>query len=190
MILDIIFIAIVIICAVFGFRKGFGYTFIQTAGWIIAVILSFIATPYVKEFLIDKTDIETDVIAVIPTKIDLPEILGKHVIAATEDVIFTIFVFVAIFIIVKVIIWLLFRLFTRSNEKSFINIADGIFGAVFGAIKGIILVLVIVLALLPLVDVFIPNFAEGLQSTIESSYITGYLYDKNPIVLLLQGAFN
>ncbi len=189
MILDIIFIAIVVVCAVFGFRKGFGYTFIQTAGWIISLIAAFITTPYVKNFLLDKTNIEEDVIAAIPVQIELPEILGKHIMAATEDAIFTIIVFVAIFIIIEVIIWLLLRLFTRSNEKSFINVADGIFGAVFGAVKGVILVLVIILALLPLVDVFIPNFAEGLQSAIESSYITNYLYDQNPILLLLQGNF-
>ena len=48
MILDILIIAIVLVCSFLGFKKGFAYTFIHTAGWIMALILAFILTDKFK----------------------------------------------------------------------------------------------------------------------------------------------
>ena len=57
MVLDIIVGVILIGTTVYGLRKGFVFTFIHTVGWILAAVLAYLATPFVKEFLVDKTTV-------------------------------------------------------------------------------------------------------------------------------------
>ena len=186
MILDIVLIAIVALCAVNGFRRGFGYTFIHTAGWIIAIMTAFMATSTVKEYLIKNTSLLEEFIPVIPAASDTPSILGEGVIAITANMIFTIVVFLGIFIAVKLILWLILALVTKSDRGGFVGAVDGVFGGVFGLVKGCVLVMVIVLVMIPLADIFLPDFAPKLEKTVSSSYITDTVYNRNPLLLLLQ----
>lgn len=187
MILDIALIVIVVLCAVSGFRRGFGYTFIHTAGWIIAVVVAFMATSPVKDYLTENTSLLEEFIPVIPAASDTPTILGEGVVAITSNMIFTIVVFLGIFIAVKLVLWIILALITRSDRGGFVGAVDGIFGGVFGIVKGCVLVLVIVLVMIPLADIFLPDFAPKLESAVDGSYITDAAYNSNPLLLLLQG---
>ena len=51
MILDIILIAILILSAVFGYRKGFVFTLINDVGWIAAVAIAYLLTPAATDLL-------------------------------------------------------------------------------------------------------------------------------------------
>lgn len=189
MVLDIVFIAIIILCAVSGFRKGFGYTFIHMASWIISIVLAFMATPYVKDFIHSKTDIYNEVIPVIPAVTDVPDIVSGSIIAVTSEMIFTIVSFLAVFICIKLILGILMFILTRSNRDGFVGIVDGIFGGLFGLLKGVILILVLITVMIPLADIFLPDFAPRLESAVTNSYLTDMIYNKNPLLLLLQGFF-
>lgn len=186
MILDIVLIAIIVLCAIGGFRKGFGYTFIHTAGWIIAVLVAFMATSTVRDYLNENTDFLEEFIPVIPAASQTPDILGDSVIAITSNMIFTIVVFLAIFIAVKLVLWIILALFTRSNKGGFVGVVDGVFGGALGIVKGCVLVLVIVLVMIPLADIFLPDFASALEGAVSGSYITEAIYNNNPLLLLLQ----
>jgi len=97
MILDIAIWSIIILAMVFGFRKGFVYTFIHTIDWILALAAAFIWTPQLKSYLAENTDFYTWLSENIHTKFSetlenadisynsLPEMIADPLVSASED---------------------------------------------------------------------------------------------------------
>ena len=61
MIFDVILIAILALTMVFGFRRGFVYTFIHTIGWVLSIVLAFVWSPKLQDFLIEKTSLKNSI---------------------------------------------------------------------------------------------------------------------------------
>ena len=57
MIMDILVGLILVGAMVHGLRKGFVHTFIHTIGWVLALVLAYIATPYVKRLIMGETTV-------------------------------------------------------------------------------------------------------------------------------------
>ncbi|MDD4593395.1 MAG: CvpA family protein, partial [Parabacteroides sp.] len=54
--IDIVIALIFVLSTAQGYRKGFIYTFIHTAGWLLAIVLGYVLYPHVSAFLLDKTN--------------------------------------------------------------------------------------------------------------------------------------
>jgi len=213
MILDIIVGIIILGAMIHGLRKGFIFTFIHTIGWVLALVLAYIATPYIKRLILGETTLYdsmkedfanrfSDSAPSTQTAFDsLPanigDALGHKVTDLTNSLIqqvagglaglaITVLVFVGLVIAIKFVLWLVMRLLSKDYNNGVMNFFDGLFGLVFGFIKGMLLAFVFLALLLPVINLVSPDYAAMAVSSLDHSMFAKDLYDNNFIVLFLQ----
>lgn len=204
--MDIAIGLILLVSFVLGYVRGFMNTFLHTAGWILALVLSFVWYPTVTAFLKEKTGfyemMDTNLTerfatqstgVVSDTLNGIPEILKEAVNTAANalaeslgsglaNILFNIIGFLLVGIGIKLIFLFLTSLFSKKSNDGLTGWFDGIFGAVFGGIKGFVLVLVLLACLVPIMGLSLSTF---LQNTLDASHFAKVLYDSNPIFLIL-----
>jgi uncharacterized membrane protein required for colicin V production len=217
MIMDILVGLILIGAMVHGLRKGFIHTFIHTIGWVLALVLAYIATPFVKSLLMGQTTIYASMrqdfarrfSSSLPSTqssfdslpANIGDAIGDKVTQLTDSLVqqtatafaglaFTLLVFVGLVILVKIILWLVLRLLSKDYNDGFRNFFDGLFGLIFGLLKGLLIAFVFLAALLPVVNLLSPDYTTFVISSLDSSLFAKDLYDNNFIVLLLQSFFS
>jgi len=216
MIMDILVGLILVGAMVHGLRKGFIHTFIHTIGWVLALVLAYIATPFVKRLLMGETTIYasikdgfahrfSDSLPATQTSFDsLPANIGdaiggkitqltdsivQQVSTSFADLAFTLMVFVGLVILIKIVLWLVLRLLSKDYNGGFVNFFDGLFGLVFGLFKGLLMAFIFLAALLPVVNMVSPDYTTFVLASLDHSTFAKDLYDNNFIVLLLQSFF-
>ena len=80
------------------------------------------------------------------------------------------------------------RGFSKRHRDGLSGCFDGILGLAAGAIKGAILVLLFLALLMPFINFVSPDSADAVMQSLQQSYIAGFLYDHN--VILLSGQLN
>ena len=211
MIIDLILITIVVICLVLGFRKGFLYTIVHSLGWLIALAGAFFLSEPVSGLIKEHTGIYDRIYRLMLSNFtgpadtasnyyeSLPDVIGNKANEVTgniteslattfADAILAILSFVLIFLVIKFILWLLLRGFSKRHRDGLSGCLDGMFGLVAGAVKGAILVLLFLALLMPFINFVSPESADAVMKTLSESYIAGFLYDHN--VILLSGQLN
>ncbi len=213
MIIDILVGIIIVGAMVHGLRKGFIFTFIHTIGWVLALMLAYIATPYVKKLLLGETTIYdslkedfanrfADSTPSAQTAFDsLPanygDIISDKIGNMTNSMIqqaaegfaglvLTVLVFVGLVIAIKIVLWLVLRLLSKDYNDGFMNFFDGLFGLVFGLIKGLLVAFVFLALLLPAINLVSPDYTTQAVASLDNSLFAKELYDNNFIVLFLQ----
>jgi Colicin V production protein. len=212
MVLDIILLAVVLLTAIYGLRKGFVFTLIHTCGTVGALALAFFATSFAEKFIKENTglyyaikDTLTDrfngqlsaansSITVMPTDIrssvtDLSNDMVGSLATSFANVIFTILVFFILFVLIKIILWLLLRLLSKDYNDGFRGFADGFFGLLFGILKGAIFVFIILALLVPVANFVSPDATQTIISQLDGSYVAKTLYDNNILIMMLEGLF-
>ncbi|MBR6444051.1 MAG: CvpA family protein [Firmicutes bacterium] len=211
MIIDLILITIMVICLVLGFRKGFLYTIVHSLGWLIALAGAFFLSEPVSGLIKEHTGIYDRIYRLMLSNFtgpadtastyyeSLPDVIGNKANEVTgniteslattfADAILAILSFVIIFLVIKFILWLLMRGFSKRHRDGLSGCLDGMFGLVAGAVKGAILVLLFLALLMPFINFVSPESADAVMKTLSESYIAGFLYDHN--VILLSGQLN
>jgi uncharacterized membrane protein required for colicin V production len=216
MIMDILVGLILVGAMVYGLRKGFIYTFIHTIGWVLALVLAYIATPYVKRLVMGETTLYdsmeegfaqrfSDSLPSTQSSFDsLPanigDAVGDKITQLTDSIVqqtaasfaemaFTFLVFIGLVIVIKIILWLVLRLLSKDYNDGFMNFFDGFFGLVFGLLKGLLIAFIFLAALLPVLNIVSPDYTDFVVSSLNNSMFAKDLYDNNFIVLLLQSFF-
>lgn len=216
MIMDIIVGLILVGAMVHGLRKGFIHTFIHTIGWVLALVLAYIATPFVKRLLMGETTLYDSIkqgfaqrfsesLPATQSSFDsLPanigDAIGDKITQLTDSIVqqtatafaglaFTLLVFVGLVILIKVILWLVLRLLSKDYNDGFMNFFDGLFGLVFGLFKGLLMAFIFLAALLPVVNIISPDYTTFVLASLDNSFFAKDFYDNNFIVLLLQSFF-
>lgn len=202
---------------VYGLRKGFIFTFIHTVGWVLALVLAYIATPFVKRLIAGETTLYESLeqgfvdrftgssgaarnsVDTIPSNLpdlavdkieEITESLARQVAEAFAGLAFTILVFIALFILLKIAFWLVLRMFSKEYNGGVMNFFDGLFGLAFGFLKGMILVFVFLALLLPVANLLSPAFTETVVASLDNSLVARELYDNNFVLLLLESFFH
>ena len=211
MIIDLILITIMVLCLVLGFKKGFLYTIVHSLGWLIALAGAFFLAKPVSGLVKEYTGIYDRIYRLMlgnfsgPTDTastyyeSLPDVIGDKANEATEniaeslaatfaDAILTILCFVVIFIVIKILLWLLLRGFSKRHRDGLTGCFDGILGLIAGAVTGVVLVLLFLALLMPFINFVSPDSADAVMKSLSESYIAGFLYDHN--VILLSGQLN
>ena len=208
MVLDILIGIIIVIAMVFGYRAGFIWTFFHTLSWIIALVLAFIWTPRVRDFLFLDTNLYHSVQATIGERLseitnihgitaNLPRILRESVdrlagrtLSEAEvllsDILFTIISFIAIFFAVKLLFFIIVLLFSKKYSDGVSGVLDGISGLIMGFIKGILLVFALLTAMIPVLSMFDTGLVETVIGWLDESQLAGTLYDNNFLALILR----
>ncbi|MGI6721316.1 MAG: CvpA family protein [Anaerovoracaceae bacterium] len=211
MILDLMIIAILIISAIVGFKTGFVYTLIHTAGWLVALLAAFFCTPYLKpvirahtgfyNWLLEGFNFRFDSLTGIEaTQHNMPDALSSvigdisggvtnSIARSFTNLVFTVAVFMLIFIVVKIILWIILRALSKEYNGR-VSGVDGFFGLLFGLVRGMVLVYIFLALMLPAINLMAPDFTEGVTASLNNSYIAKTLYDNNLLLLFMQGLFS
>lgn len=208
LIFDIIILIILVLTMVFGFRRGFVYSFIHTLGLIGSLAAGFIFARPVQRLIEEKTmidenfyntifeNVSVSLDSVLPTADTLPLILTTKIDAAAADtaamiaesltdfVMLTIS-FLAVFVVIKLFCYIIISIFSKRNSDGFVGFFDGVLGMMAGFIKGLLIVFVLLALLAPGMNLMSPASAEIFMAALDNSYIAGTLYDANFLLLIL-----
>ncbi len=189
-IIDIILIAIVLLSAFLGYKKGLVKLGAKLFAGIIAIILTIIVYKPVSGMIINNTSIDekikdtiiqnaTDVIdknEQMPNSITnqlenniLPEQaenLSKNVVYAVTAVV--------LFIVVKIILSIVISLMDFVASLPLLKQFNEVGGIVYGLVRGVLIVGICILLMGAYTKI---NPESGLNSKIQSTYITKMIYE-------------
>jgi len=208
LIFDIIILIILVLTMVFGFRRGFVYSFIHTLGLIGSLVAAFIFAKPVQSLVSEKTMLDENLYNTIFENVSsslnsmlgptdtLPLILTTNINAAADGTAAVIaqnltgfamqvISFLVIFIVVKLICYIIISIFSKRNSDGFVGFFDGLLGLIAGFIKGILIVFVFLALLAPGMNLMSPASAEIFMTALDNSYIAKTLYDANFLLLIL-----
>ena len=210
MILDIIVVAILVIAAITGFHKGFVYSIIHLAGWAVSLLAAFFLTPVVKPVLQEHTGFYDWLHEGFSTRFStlsnassasegsLPHTISSIVSDSANsltsslsstfaDLVLTILTFFLLLFVLKLILWILLRIMAKNYNRR-INGVDGFFGIIIGIVRGLIYVCIFMAALIPFMNLMPPDFTTSMTASLSGSHLAGWLYENNPLLMLLQFA--
>lgn len=207
MIFDVIVAAIIILAMVFGFRRGFVYTFSHTLGWLGAMIAAFFLASPLRTLLSDKTGLYDSIYGLFLNKLSgsadalststdtFPLIMGQVSTAAENaaavlserlaELTMLILCFFMILIVAKVILFFLTIGLSKRRTKGFTGFLDGVLGLLAGFLRGVIFVFLFLALLLPIVNLISPASTDLMLNSLETSRFARTLYDNNYLVLVI-----
>ena len=209
MLLDIAVGIIVIFAMVQGYRKGFIYTFLHLAGWLLSFVLAFAWSPKIQSLLSEKTTILPWIQEHLTARANLslglndnfyagiPEILRDSItktvksaenaiINSLSDLIFSAACFLLTILLIKLLFWFLTGLLSKKHRGGVTGFFDGVLGMVSGFVKGVMFVFVLFLLLTPFLSLGNPELAEKFSDLLAHSYLAGSLYDNNLLLLVVR----
>lgn len=158
MILDLLFLALIVLSTWTGYRRGFVLSVIKTFGWIVGIWIAAKwasgLSVYVRLFMNTQDPFTERTIG-----------------------------FIAALIIVKLAYFAITLLLSKKHHAGdIIGFADSVAGSALGLISGILMVLVAVIAIPALADLF---GLDTLADMFASSRGAGYLFSNNPLLGIL-----
>lgn len=208
MVFDIIILIILVLTMVFGFRRGFVYSFIHTLGLIGSLAAAFIFAKPAQRIISENTMLDENLYNTVFENVSksldsmlgptdtLPLILTTKINEAAEgtatvvaqnltDFALVIISFFAIFAVIKLVCYIIISIFSRRNNDGFVGFFDGFLGMIAGFIKGLLIVFVFLALLAPSMNLMSPASAELFMTSLDESYIAKTLYDANFLLLIL-----
>ncbi|MEG0473885.1 MAG: CvpA family protein [Solibacillus sp.] len=189
MAIDLILFGLVVFAGVRGIRKGFMFTFINTAELIMSLVLAFIATPFAKTIVQDKTTLYESLIPSLPMPDGVPKIISDITYQVTNSLIYTVIIYLIIFIVIRFVLMLLFTPLKRDYKRGVMGFIDGFFGLAFGLVKGAIYVFLLLALLIPAANILAPEMVKDILLALDNSYVAKTLYDNNYLMVVLQNFF-
>lgn len=209
---DTIIVSLLLYAVVQGFRRGFVQTFLQTVGWILAVVLGFVWYPHVLGFIKDNTGYYDSLRGKIAERIyektgdaadsamtGIPEVirdlLDNAVNAVTgaiadtlsislTNLIFNIIGFLAVVLAIKIILMLFTLLFSKEKRGGLIGAMDGFLGLFVGGLRGMLIIYILLALMVPVSSLYGSSF---ITDQIDGSMFGSYLYDNNLILKTVKG---
>lgn len=205
-----IFIALIILWSmVRGYTQGLAASMVHATGWVLAVILGFVFSPKVQEWLTNETRLYTVIRDKLLTKFtdsaadttetfsslpaalsegigNLKDMVTSSLATRAADIVFTILSFIIVILVVKLVLSLLVLLVSKKNRKGLTGAIDGVLGAVGGLVTGVFMVYIMLALLAPLMAIADPNLTEVLNNAIDKSWLTKEMYDNNIIMIIFK----
>lgn len=209
---DTIIVSILLYAVVQGFRRGFVQTFLQTVGWILAVVLGFVWYPHVIGFLKENTGYYDSLRGKIAERIAentgaaadsamtgipvvIRDLLDNAVNAVTgaiadtlsislTNLIFNIIGFLAVVLAIKIILMLFTLMFSKEKRGGLIGAMDGFLGLFIGGLRGMLMIYILLALMVPVSSLYGSPF---ITDQIDGSMFGSYLYDNNLILKTVKG---
>lgn len=211
-IMDIVVCAVLLLSIIMGARKGAVMTVISFMQWFVCIILGFIFCDKVKALLIDYTTMDDwlnqYILNHIKTSIEesspyqaMPDLFGSWVndtsdsfiygtSAAMTSTLMTVIAFLCIVFGIKIVCFGLVRLFSRKYHEGVVGFFDGFMGFLFGGVRGILYVFLLFAVLVPILGLVFPGLSEAVIHSMDDSYIAGFLYNNNVLLILVRDFFS
>ena len=167
LVLDILFVLIAAIFIAVGVRRGFIKSLIQSAKFLLSLVIAYFVGPITGQFVKDRfifqpiydwlNEMGTNVVETLPKFLQPAEgAVGQEVYPIADSIstlISNIIGYIVTFVIALIVLAILGWLLTKLTDRfTFFGTANRILGGVFGAVMGVI-VLLIAAAIIKLLDV-------------------------------------
>lgn len=192
---DILFIAVLILFAFFGWKNGFVKMGFGLLSFLIAIMLGRILYPHCSAFLrntpiyegilslAQKNGVDNVIAAEQGFFADLIAKSGELVTTYLADILLNVLAFLLVVILVKLLLFFvskILNLFSKLPVISFVNRIAGLFA---GLCEGI-LILMVALALIQWISPLREN--PVLEREIEKSVIVYQMYYENPLLTFIK----
>ena len=201
---DIGAIFIVLTAALLGWRKGLARAVFGLLRWFICICVSLFGARPAAEFISAKTGLDESITERLRSAmtqgitesswfrslpIQISRIFGNAAQDMASSVAGTIIVvasFFTIFITLCIITAIIAKSLDREDKDGPIDFLNGFLGGVLGGIKGILIVSLIMLVFFPIMSFSDPNAAGSFMKGLRESYIASFMYDHNPVTMLIE----
>lgn len=207
MLTDGIVLAIVIISAIVHAKRGFAMSVISSLQWLLCIVCGLFLLGPVKAFILDspfgigiREDIEEKISSSVSGAYEdsaLPSLFKESADTAADaaaeslsetltGVIVSTISFVAIILAAKLVLFIIFHIFSKEYSSGPLAWMDTVSGLILGLVLGALYVLIFLAVLAGVIGWLPDSWAHALTDSFRSSYFSGYIYDNNPILLLIQ----
>lgn len=210
-IVDLVILAIIIICVIMGYVKGLTGVLIKIISFILSIIIAFILFIPVSNLVINKTQIDETIAQSVRGVIlgnsdsqkveeNMPSTITEYIQGQAENVadsakesvadatavgvsetIVKAAVWIILFIVARILLILLKFVTSLIAKLPVIKQCDKIGGVVYGLLEG----LVIVYILLAIISLVSPMMNGTLANMIDNSYLGSAMYNNNILLKII-----
>ena len=212
MVMDIM-VAVIFVGAVFlSMHKGFALTVINFVRSIAALVLAFLFSDDLRDWLAEHTGLETwiqgklteylgaslssawedsDLYRIMPDLLQkqtasLANSFGEESAIQLTSTFMGILSFCLIVVAIGLAASVLNHLFSKQYNGGFFGFVDWLLGAAMGVVTGVIYVFVFLAVITPVTALFAPDISAGLANSLAESHVAGMLYDNNLLLLFFR----
>ena len=210
MLLDLLVFGIVIISAIWYAHKGFSKSVRSTLEWVACIALGLFFCDDIARFLKDspvggsmRSGFEEKFSGVLgdsPAVSATPEIWRGWTESVMDDaagaaadavtgIVLSVLSFALLLFAIKVTLFITSRIFSKQYNDGVIGWVDGFAGGVLGVILGVIYVLIMMALLIPVMNWLAPEATEAVRNALDASFVSGCIYDNNPLLSLIGMVF-
>lgn len=209
--LDVIVCAILLFSTIMGAKKGVARTVVSFMQWFVCIIAGFLFCDKVKGLLIDYTTMDSSINQYVLNRMQasavdsssyqaMPDLFSDWVndtadafvygtSAAITSTLMTVIAFLCIVFGIKLAAFGLVRLFSRKYHDGVVGFFDGFMGFLFGGVRGLLYVFLFFAVLVPVLGLIWPGLSEAVVKSMDDSYIAGFLYNNNVLLILVRDFF-
>ena len=212
MFFDVLIVAIIVACAVFGFRNGFLISLSRVGGWIGALIVAFLYRGEVNAWVLENTDwydkvqlrVENVCLAFVENytgygdpsggaggfSATLEKVGEKLALAAAEQItthLWTVIIFVGIVLGIKILLFILTFFLSKKFHGGMIGGIDGIAGLLFGFFQAAVAILIAFALILPLSYTVSAKTHDDINRSMDDSIVAKLIYENNPLLDFIDG---
>lgn len=210
-IVDLVILAIIIICVIMGYIKGLTGVLIKIISFILSIIIAFILFIPVSNLVINKTQIDETIAQSVRGVIlgnsdsqkveeNMPSTITEYIQGQAENIadsakesvadatavgvsetIVKAAVWIILFIVARILLILLKFVTSLIAKLPVIKQCDKIGGVVYGLLEG----LVIVYILLAIISLVSPMMNGTLANMINNSYLGSAMYNNNILLKII-----
>ena len=196
---DILVIAIIVISAASGYRRGLLNSFFNFFRWSLCAVCGVVFALPIKNFIVKHTSLQLSIsksikdtliasnnfITSLPRQIrllwdDIRNEATSKISASLADTLISMLSFTLLFIA----LFMLARFTLRSLElkkRGVLGLSNRLCGMFFGALKGALLVSIIMLISFPLLSLLEPDTSATIAEGLSHGKLSGFFYNSNPI---------
>ena len=199
---DILVIAIIVISAASGYRRGLLNSFFNFFRWSLCAVCGVVFALPIKNFIVKHTSLQLSIsksikdtldssiasdsfIMSLPRQIrllwdDIRNEATSKISASLADTLISMLSFILLFIA----LFMLARFTLRSLElkkRGVLGLSNRLCGMLFGALKGALLVSIIMLISFPLLSLLEPDTSATIAEGLSHGKLSGFFYNSNPI---------
>lgn len=208
-IVDLVILAIMILCIIIGYVRGLTGSLIKILSFVLSIVIAFILFIPISNLIIDKTQIDENLEQTIRETIigneqnkeeNMPQAItdyigqkvenvaddAKEAIAdsTARDVAVTIVkagTWILLFIIARILLIFLRFITALIAKLPVIKQCDKLGGIIYGIIEGLIIIYV----LLAIISFVSPMLSGNLANVIDKSYIGSIMYNNNLLLKII-----
>ena len=194
---DILVIAIIVISAASGYRRGLLNSFFNFFRWSLCAVCGVVFALPIKNFIVKHTSLQLSISKSIKDTLDSSIASDSFIMSLPRQIRLlwddirneaTSRISVSLAdTLISIALFMLARFTLRNLElkkRGVLGLSNRLCGMLFGALKGALLVSIIMLISFPLLSLLEPDTSATIAEGLSHGKLSGFFYNSNPITLI------